>query len=166
MGEVVCIGCGSIFTPKYTSRPRAYCSKSCAANKREARRYVPLKDRLLRQRTIDVNGCWLWSGHIRPNGYGSITIKDRACSVHTAAYKEFIGPIPDGMCVCHTCDIRHCFNPEHLWIGTRGDNNRDAFAKGRNNIPRKDGRFVKRCSEDGERGKDYGIEGWMLDDGG
>jgi hypothetical protein len=33
--------------------------------------------------------------------------------------------------VCHTCDERRCWNPDHLFTGTAGDNNRDAGNKGR-----------------------------------
>jgi hypothetical protein len=47
------------------------------------------------------------------------------------AYEQAYGPIPKGMCVCHTCDEPHCINPEHLWLGTHADNIQDAIRKGR-----------------------------------
>ena len=41
------------------------------------------------------------------------------------------GPIPDGLFVLHHCDNRAWVNPDHLFLGTQGDNIRDCLAKGR-----------------------------------
>jgi hypothetical protein len=54
----------------------------------------------------------------------------RECS-HVLSYKHFIGPIPEGKLVCHECDFRPCCNPEHLFLGTYGDNQKDMAAKDR-----------------------------------
>jgi hypothetical protein len=41
------------------------------------------------------------------------------------------GPPPEGLHLCHRCDERRCINLDHLFLGTRSDNMRDAVAKGR-----------------------------------
>jgi len=51
--------------------------------------------------------------------------------VHRYAWAVANGPIPDGMCVCHRCDVRLCVNPAHMFIGTQADNMRDMVQKGR-----------------------------------
>lgn len=51
--------------------------------------------------------------------------------VHRVSWEIHNGPIPDGLMVCHHCDVRHCVRPDHLFIGTQRDNIADMIAKGR-----------------------------------
>jgi hypothetical protein len=75
--------------------------------------------------------CWLWKGTKSPSGYGCFSFNVKRVRAHRWSYEHFIGPIPAEMVVCHSCDVRNCVNPEHLWIGTRTDNHRDMCRKRR-----------------------------------
>ena len=78
--------------------------------------------------------CWLWTGCIDRLGYGRFQIT-KAYHAHRVAYELWVGPIPSGIHVLHTCDVRSCVNPHHLWLGTHADNMRDRENKGRANHP-------------------------------
>ena len=40
------------------------------------------------------------------------------------------------MMVCHTCDVRSCVNPDHLFLGFAKDNVNDRHVKGRTKVPK------------------------------
>lgn len=91
-----------------------------------------LKLKLL-SRMVEESGplhtpCWIWAGGT--SDYGTIWWEGRPWSVHRASWLVHVGPIPDGLCVCHKCDVKRCINPTHLFIGTDQDNVDDWVAKG------------------------------------
>lgn len=77
------------------------------------------------------DGCWIWTGNISNAGYGRFTDYWQKFSAHRLSYEFANGPTPPGKNVCHTCDVRACVNPAHLWLGSHTDNMQDAIAKGR-----------------------------------
>lgn len=78
------------------------------------------------------NGCIEWRGSRNGRGYGTFTQPGhKTILAHRYAYKLANGEIPAGLCVLHRCDNPACCNVDHLFLGTRADNNRDMREKGR-----------------------------------
>lgn len=80
-------------------------------------------------------GCRLWQGATTCWGHGHFNVKlpdgrYRTVIAHRHAYKRYVGPIPDGMMVCHKCNVPNCVNVDHLYIGTAADNCRDMRVAG------------------------------------
>lgn len=74
----------------------------------------------------DVDGYALTTGRI--NGLR------RTYRVHRKVCADKYGLSLDdikGMVVMHTCDNPRCINPEHLLLGSHGDNQKDKVNKGR-----------------------------------
>lgn len=80
---------------------------------------------------VTETGCFLWTAHCNKNGYGTFWTGEKDEYAHRVAWKLYRGNIPKGLCVCHKCDTPSCVSPDHLFIGTRKDNQQDAFQKGR-----------------------------------
>jgi hypothetical protein len=76
-------------------------------------------------------GCWLWSACGTKAGYGLFGYEGKLQLAHRVSYKLHKGFIPEGMVVRHTCDTPSCVNPDHLELGTQGENIRESVRKGR-----------------------------------
>jgi len=94
--------------------------------------YVPVIVRFLgySDRSGGPNACWLYTNSIHPkSGHANIYVKDGKPpqrKAHRWAYEFFIGPIPEGREVGHTCCPKdcptsggsdphnRCVNPRHL----------------------------------------------------
>jgi hypothetical protein len=79
---------------------------------------------------ISPIGCWIWTDS-KSQGYGRFNLNGRHWRVHRLSYTVHKGSIPDGLFVCHSCDIPACLNPDHLWLGTNQQNMDDMRQKGR-----------------------------------
>jgi hypothetical protein len=104
-------------------------------------KHAPLEKRFWRYvvKGEHEDDCWSWTGTVTDFGYGQLTYQENKKAHTTRAplvsYRIHYGEIPKGKCVLHSCDNPSCANPNHLWIGTKGQNTTDMVKKGRHKGP-------------------------------
>jgi len=79
-------------------------------------------------------GCWLWTGAVNGDGYGSIAFGKRGRTAPATHIALLLDGRPRPSLrhhALHRCDVPSCVNPSHLWWGTHAENMADMRAKGR-----------------------------------
>lgn len=110
----ICKHCNKEFI--CTNPMKKYCSNECQ-----------FLDKLKRV----SSGCIEWQGSRNIQNYGIMRINSKAYPAHRFSWERLHGPIPKDLIICHKCDNPCCVNPEHLFLGTKYDNNHDRSLKGR-----------------------------------
>jgi hypothetical protein len=79
----------------------------------------------------DPEVCWKWIGTLTNKGYGVFSVRHTGYPAHRIANYIDSNNDPGTLYVLHTCDVRGCVRPSHLFRGTHEDNMADMTAKGR-----------------------------------
>lgn len=101
-------------------RGRPNACESCTAQAYLERRFWTKVER--------TQTCWLWTGCVNEDGYGTFSYDGKVRKAHRAAYAMFVGPIPDGLEIDHKCRTRNCVNPDHLQPATHKQNCQNRIA--------------------------------------
>lgn len=123
------------------------------------KKYDSLQEKLEALSIPEPNsGCWLWTRAVNKDGYGLTSWNGVHIRAHRASLQIKLGrPLEADECACHHCDNPPCVNPDHLWVGTPGDNARDRDKKGRTaQPPRGDSHWTRLHPERVARGDRHG----------
>lgn len=89
-----------------------------------------------RMEPIPWSGCWAWLLSAGSHGYGNAFVRGVVQVAHRVSYEAFRGPVPSGAFVLHTCNVKLCVNPDHLYLGDHVQN-MDDVARGKYHPGRK-----------------------------
>jgi hypothetical protein len=74
----------------------------------------------------DFDDCWIWLGVISDGNYARLNVAGITYSVHRLVLTVFKNIPQDKIHkACHTCNIKRCVNPDHIYNGTILSNARD-----------------------------------------
>jgi hypothetical protein len=137
----------TLVQPAVPPKPFGKCQCGCGADTKIAKKTISAKGiikgqpmRYLRGHAgswrehggyaIDPStGCWIWQRSTSLNGYGQAWHEGRVQRAHRVFYQLYVGPIPDGLQIDHTCRNRLCVNPDHLDAVTALENSHRAQRK-------------------------------------
>lgn len=108
---------------------------------------IPVEQRLKKRLAETDERCLVFTGYRDQKGYGRIGDNDRVVRLaHRVAYElAYAIKLTSEQCVLHRCDNSSCCNPNHLFLGTRADNNEDMRMKGRASGNRNKGVHHPKC---------------------
>lgn len=153
---IPCTTCGA---------PKAWARKLCKKcyyreyAKGTHKNFEKLRPRDIIETNVDKSsGCWVWLGTRNEFGYGIVITGNKSLRAHRVSYEAFKGDVPPDKVVMHSCDNPSCVNPEHLSVGSKTDNNRDAVRKNRHAHGEKNG-HAKLTAEQVKMIKESAYEG-------
>lgn len=90
----------------------------------------PITKEVLQSRILvkPETGCWIYmgvSGEGLVDLYPRTKVRGKTILIHRLSYMLYVGPIPDGLDLLHSCNNPHCCNPAHLRAGTHTENMQD-----------------------------------------
>lgn len=145
--QMKCSRCGALFKvkPSHAGR-RRFCSVAC----KSSTVISPINRFWKHVSPCPISGCWHWMGGRTSFGHGRFRVGKKSAGMigpHVFSFKHFVGTVPESLCVLHRCDNPGCVNPDHLFVGDKADNARDAVSKGRWNMGFKRGYDARRNTE-------------------
>lgn len=84
--------------------------------------FTPEAERYFWERVRKTDGCWLWVGNIRDDGYGRAWFDKSRYQAHRVSYVLAGGVLPEGLVLDHLCRVRNCVNPAHVDLVENGVN--------------------------------------------